>query len=1542
MATNPQDPNKKPEESREPDHTDSSLDFALPPVDNPDEPVDLSSITAISWGSLADKAPPATASHPEVLAEASIPEFDVPDSRKPFSQPVSSEPPSEVLSEGPEGSSIRQPEAPPPIFPAPEPSDVNLGDELVETGSGSTPADSGVDFFAGDSDLIESAFFDSTSSSGQLVEADDIVEDAIPVGAESSSVDLAADEIVEGEAVDSSINLAEPPTQEDEDGIDLPEASFAEEDEEGTLDLADPKTGSSSFLIGSGQGESAVFDSGIDLTGAEAFASDPIHVAPTSDSDIIEGALIEEMDSSSALPPAEVIDESDEQMPIHGLGLGQQFAAPVAGSDDEPAGAAPVLDTTPTIDLPDAVMSDAPEATFDAIDLDDMLGNGSGHSSIDLAELSPGDASGSKTGSSRDLIAEELESGHDLLGASKPTDDIEVGSLPAHDPDDSSAVDLGSLTGMPAVDDSLTHRKMGMSSLNLSPDMLAKQLEDEANEVDLTDYGDGAQDAASAILDESSQEVPANLAARRLRSDSAPEVELDPAEYLDDETATDEDLHTESPAVGAETEVPALEEEEKPAKKANKTSKKPQPAAAGAQKPRGRAGAWMGGSLVGGLFTAAACMGLWVFGIEPPSSLRQMVGVSTQKPAPINPQPQPINPPVVRPGTTPPGPTTVRLFHGATPEQEQQFLKAEDSMVSFIAAEVKKNPNAPLKIDPATNPAFKELEKQDTALAAWERGVFYEMARDEKAAKLEFEKGLAKPGIDPELKSRLENALNSLTGEEKPAGGGGMSRAPREKEPLTVREALLVMILFQAPTPEAPAAPKASDEAGYDFWKAYAARRKKDYKQAIEELQKARAKHDVQRIQKWRKQQNPLSDPSEKIFTRACEELEDAWKLQARLVDPKSYLDLAADDKNRDLRLDALVKVADDKLTAALTKNLVATLSKKLVDEKILDKEAANSDELLDALKAKQAGTTKEITDLTKAVKDEKDKVAKLTEDVKSANDLAKTTADKLAAAQTAAAAAQDNLKAVAAAVNVEFKDPKKDTLKVLDSVKTAVRVAEMKDPKGVIVRLEGAVTELQDTLKQRWKPEEMLSVWLPLVDTARNRKDLNEKALYDVTRVIDNPDSSDGAKVKASVIHGLVLRNEGKYREAETMLDGALKNLGDNREWGVPVSDALRDLRDLAGTVSRQADSLLAQGRTDEALATLKSGAIALPDPAKSALLARRSLLNLDLARLEAQVRPGVPRVQEAQADARAATASGVAEGFYAAGRVAEELGQYDEALKNYDAAIAAHKATRALDAAGGRYLMARARVLLRARTPDARPAAGAWAPKEGEKKALACLRDLPCTAELTAMLLAVSLQGPGFPGAVPTKEQQEADRMADQILADPSMPFDLRAQALAIKGLYTRALRAYTVGLARNHLLPPAHANLLLDLIENAPGLKRPETVMIPDPLEGEKHYSAGLNFFAARNFANAEREFLLAIENDNGDARYFYYLGMARLAQGNRDGYDDLDQGAYLERLGRPERAAVSAALERIQGPMRVTINAIRTRPARDVTPIRAPGR
>jgi hypothetical protein len=97
-------------------------------------------------------------------------------------------------------------------------------------------------------------------------------------------------------------------------------------------------------------------------------------------------------------------------------------------------------------------------------------------------------------------------------------------------------------------------------------------------------------------------------------------------------------------------------------------------------------------------------------------------------------------------------------------------------------------------------------------------------------------------------------------------------------------------------------------------------------------------------------------------------------------------------------------------------------------------------------------------------------------------------------------------------------------------------------------------------------------------------------------------------------------------------------------------------------------------------------------------------------------------------------------------------------------------------------------------------------------------------------------------------------------------------------------------------------------------------------PDALEGAAKYADGLRAFFAGRYADAESAFTAAVRADREDARYYYFLGLSRLALAKR-AEADFEAGARLERENRPRGGAINAALERIQGPARQALNQFR---------------
>ena len=92
--------------------------------------------------------------------------------------------------------------------------------------------------------------------------------------------------------------------------------------------------------------------------------------------------------------------------------------------------------------------------------------------------------------------------------------------------------------------------------------------------------------------------------------------------------------------------------------------------------------------------------------------------------------------------------------------------------------------------------------------------------------------------------------------------------------------------------------------------------------------------------------------------------------------------------------------------------------------------------------------------------------------------------------------------------------------------------------------------------------------------------------------------------------------------------------------------------------------------------------------------------------------------------------------------------------------------------------------------------------------------------------------------------------------------------------------------------------------------------------------KAFSDGVAFYESGRSFDAEQQLTVATTQNKLDARYWYFLGLARLAQGNQPGAEDaFKTGADLEGRGLPDGDNVGASLERIQGPARQVLAAYR---------------
>ena len=121
------------------------------------------------------------------------------------------------------------------------------------------------------------------------------------------------------------------------------------------------------------------------------------------------------------------------------------------------------------------------------------------------------------------------------------------------------------------------------------------------------------------------------------------------------------------------------------------------------------------------------------------------------------------------------------------------------------------------------------------------------------------------------------------------------------------------------------------------------------------------------------------------------------------------------------------------------------------------------------------------------------------------------------------------------------------------------------------------------------------------------------------------------------------------------------------------------------------------------------------------------------------------------------------------------------------------------------------------------------------------------------------------------------------------------------------------------------------LTKMIETHPAFSQPDIAIQANPLQAERHFGKGLDYFWSKKYADAEEEFKKAIAHFDQDARYRYFLGMSRYLQNSKEkkalADNDFEQGVRLELARRPGAREVNASLERVQGEMRRVLNTYR---------------
>ncbi len=548
-------------------------------------------------------------------------------------------------------------------------------------------------------------------------------------------------------------------------------------------------------------------------------------------------------------------------------------------------------------------------------------------------------------------------------------------------------------------------------------------------------------------------------------------------------------------------------------------------------------------------------------------------------------------------------------------------------------------------------------------------------------------------------------------------------------------------------------------------------------------------------------------DPAADVAALAAEDKKQGTDLAQAATDAKTLNDKLT-------KAGADLAGANDKLQTTTT--ALDDAQKKLTDA---NKELATTKEALTA-------SEKKADVLAAELKTANETVAKKTETIKGV-------ADALTAAK--ALKPGDDEAAVVPAV--------KEILQSKDIQETAKILRAVKDERDA---LKDERNSLQTALKERWRPEQMLSIWLPLLRD-RGRPDLADKAIADADRVLKDDKASPQDKAHAHAVKGVALRDQEKYGEAKVELGLARADLSkDDGEWALETETALTEASDPSAYFAAKAGDYRKEGRNAQALAMLDRALVSAAPAERAGVLVERGTVRLDtaLAHGKGQAGEGDADLAAAQKDADEAEKAGAAAAFYLGGRIAEARGKADAAADDYRQAVAAHAD---LDADGARYRGALARVLMK--------------PQDGV-------------------------------GAADAATTQALQLAGEILSAKGDVPFEARAEALAVQGLWTEALNTYVDGI-RPHI-NQERAAVLTAIVQGHPALKRPTLLTVADPLEAAKHYAAGLQWWNDHEYDKAEKEFFTAVEHDGQDARFYYFLGLSRLLQGDRDAFEDFAQG------------------------------------------------
>ena len=451
--------------------------------------------------------------------------------------------------------------------------------------------------------------------------------------------------------------------------------------------------------------------------------------------------------------------------------------------------------------------------------------------------------------------------------------------------------------------------------------------------------------------------------------------------------------------------------------------------------------------------------------------------------------------------------------------------------------------------------------------------------------------------------------------------------------------------------------------------------------------------------------------------------------------------------------------------------------------------------------------------------------------------------------------------------------------------------------------------------------PEHRLDTIVTLLS---DRSYADAKELESFKRFIDWVRSKDAktsgeTRAKALYAEALMQRNQQNTAGARQVLDLAIKE-AQAAKGGAAVQAAadktLTELTNPAVYFGPRVDQKIAAGQLKEAVNELNAALKSVPDQPHLSL--KRAQVTLDAAPA-GKIDPGVQKLIRDDAEAARKDPTLAAESFYLVGRLEGQNGELTKAEEYYRAAFKLAGAGPQAD----RYRAALARVLLRDR-------AGFSQLNDDPEEECTLLTDDDLPAE-------AQTGGDGPVDAEGRKRLEESIKIAEELIQTDNPKtqgegYMLLGVAQAKLGKMTEGLKNLVKGLRLSN--PSWSTQELEQIISNHPAFRQPDFVLQPNPLMADKHFGNGLELFWTRNYAGAEIEFTKAITFYDEDARYRYFLGMARFLQGTPQKRKlaefDFEKGVQLELSRHPGAREVNASLERVQGDLRRLVNAYRERP------------